>query len=237
MTDLGKLMFLVTSDLESSETAAEIARRYQLRRRRNVIVTAVAGCCVAATSAIAVAGSGVLDSDRDVNQVVPAGPTASAHASATPRPHASRAAVPASILGVDVTWLPAGMSWTHETVVGTSKENGQPITSTPFVGSDAGTGYTQMTLSVQRNFTANLEFLSKMPSQSFEWVRIHGQRALMQDVEPLRHVLTWVDIESKTTIRLEVIWEDPSKITDPANDRKVSDRELVRTAEGITVGS
>ena len=193
-TELTDLMSRATERLVVDPKAgARVIERYQRRhRRRFVAVGVIAAVGIAAAVGIPLAAGN--SGGSDINRIVPAGPS-----SPPPSPaHQPRA----SVSGIDVTYLPEGLSPSSNlTLNAMVKENGHPSVSQYYQAANvnpANADTLNMSIAVQRGYTANLEtFASASMGSTQSWTTVRGHRALLQTFSgsdsSSSYELTWVE--------------------------------------------
>jgi hypothetical protein len=217
--ELAQLMRSATENLVlPAQAATDAITGFRRKRRRHLAAAAaVTACAVAA--AVALPMSTTDSSGRqDINRVIPASP--------------SPTIVPlASVSGVDVTYLPAGLVVLPGFVLGAMiKEDGHTSVSQYYQPPSGVTGGNspEVSLAVQRGFTVNLDtFAAEAKGMTGSWTTVDGKRALLQTspvdqgTGNVGYELTWVAVPDVT---VTVYSSGP-----------VSLPEVRRVAEGLVV--
>jgi hypothetical protein len=218
--DLADLMRNATQNLVlPPQAATAVISGYRRRRRRNLAAVGVlaAGAIAAAvTVPLATANSA---GRPDINRVVPASPSASV--------------VPlASVSGIDVTYLPDGLAASPNFVLGAMiKENGHSSVSQyyqPSSGQPSGADAPQVSLAVQRGYTADLDAFAEQSKGSTEsWTTVRGKRALLQTLQA---------VPPSTSVGYELTWvEAPNVTLTVFSSGKVSLTDVMRVADELIV--
>jgi hypothetical protein len=218
--DLADLMRSATENLVlPPQAATEVISRYRHKRRRNLTaVSLVAAGAIAAAVAVPLATTNS-SGRRDINRIVPASPSASV--------------VPlASVSGIDVTYLPDGLAAAPDFVLGAMlKENGHSSVSQdyqPTSGQASGADAPEVSLAVQRGYTADLDAFAQASKGSTEnWTAVRGKRALLQTLQA---------VAPSTSIGYELTWVEAPRMTLTIfSSGNVSLSDVLRVAAGLVV--
>ncbi len=218
--DLANLMRSATENLVlQPQAASEAIDSYRRKHRRHL-----AALSLLAAGAIAAGVTVPLATARsagrgDINRLMPASP--------------SPTSVPlASVSGIDVTYLPDGLVAAPDFVLGAMiKENGHSSVSQyylPASGQTAGADAPEVSLAVQRGYTADLDaFAAQSKGSSETWTTVRGKRALLQTVQASA---------PSTSVSYELTWIEAPEVTLTVfSSGNVSLTDVERVATGLVV--
>lgn len=212
------------------DLAARVIRRSRsLRRRRLATASLIAATGIAVAVVVPLATS---TNSSGVSRLVPAAIPTSSEPTQSPAPPSFQSHATASVSGVEMTWVPAGLTPTGyigSGVMNKDKDDGDgaPYVVTGVAASDAGANGPSIGLSVQRGFQADLNKFASEPGQTIKWLTVQGNRALFQDFGPCC---------GSTAERYQLTWVDPAKITIIlTSDGPFTMAQLERVADGVVV--